>query len=81
MKTVLFDKINQTTFIYSCRSDLSKKIGRKETTLWKWAKNPFKETKEYILYFNCEEMKSKNKKGNESNFSGNKGNTERYNDY
>lgn len=69
LKTVYHNKTTKETTIFSCRKDLSKLLDRKETTLWKWSKKGIKETNEYILFFNCEDQKSKTKKGNANNFN------------
>ena len=64
MKTVYFDKKTNKSIIFSCKTDLLKHIGRKSTTVYKWAKEGIKETNDFILLFDCFEQKSKNMKGN-----------------
>lgn len=69
MKTVYHNKTTKETFVFSCKTDLKKITGVNEVTLWRWSKEGMKETKDFILYFNCEEKKSRNKRGNVANLT------------
>ena len=69
MKTVIHNKTTKETVIYSCKTDLLKLLGKNEVTLWRWSKDGIRDTGNFIIYFNCEEQKSKRKKGNVDNFA------------
>ena len=68
MKVIFIDKQTKNTTIFSCKSELSRKLGISQQTLWNWSKDRIKETDNFIISFNPDETTNKRLRRNKGTF-------------
>ena len=68
MKVIFIDKQTKNTTIFSCKSELSRKFGISQQTLWSWSKDKIKETDNFIICFNPDETTNKRLRRNKGTF-------------
>lgn len=59
MKTIFIDKATNQGTVYTCKSDLIKKIGVSRSTLLNWSKGGIKQTEQFIICFDVSEVKNR----------------------
>ena len=64
MGHILIDTRSKEGRFYNCKSDLAEDLGLKVRTIFRWKEDGrIKYWKEYIICFDCEQIKCRNKVG------------------
>lgn len=59
MKVIFIDKQTNEGIVYTCKSDLIKKIGVSRSTLLNWQREGIKQTEQFIICFDVSEVKNR----------------------